>query len=160
MNFNEFNNFEEFAKKFGYTSDSGCNDIKGGFQDLNPEIFTVIGELLGNVMAGNLPFNVQNAVGNWLQLVGQAILTYNAQQQYFEGGPGNYYNTTNKNVNNSNCTQNNNTENSSNSSNKKHNNIKNNSTDVDKLKENIDTLTREVQELKKDMERIRKGYTP
>ena len=32
-------------------------------------------------MAGNLPFNVQNVVGNWLQLVGQAIEVFNAQQQ-------------------------------------------------------------------------------
>ena len=45
------------------------------FQNVNPELFIVVGELLGNVLSNELPFNVQNAVGNWLQLVGQAIET-------------------------------------------------------------------------------------
>ena len=49
------------------------SDIPGGFQDIPPQVLLVIGELLGNVIAGNIPFNVQNVLGNWLQLVGQAI---------------------------------------------------------------------------------------
>jgi len=43
-------------------------------------------------------------VGNWLMLVGQAIVTLNAQQQYFETGSGRYYDVKNKNVLNSFCT--------------------------------------------------------
>lgn len=74
-----------------------------GFQDLNPELFVLIGELLGNAIAGNLPFNVQNSLGNWFQLVGQAMLTFNAQQQYFQGGTGRYYNPKYKNVANPFC---------------------------------------------------------
>ncbi|MGL4372475.1 MAG: hypothetical protein ACRCS6_01740 [Turicibacter sp.] len=73
------------------------------FQKVNPELFILVGELLGNVAANDLPFNVQNAVGNWLQLVGQAILTYNAQQQYYEQGPGRCFNPANFNVYNPDC---------------------------------------------------------
>jgi len=149
MDFNGFNNFEDFVKYCGYTGDDnsnkkeqsksnnaeGCNDIPGGFQDLNPQLFTVIGELLGCVMAGNMPFNVQNAVGNWFELLGQVILTCNAQQQYFQSGPGSCYKTENKNINNAFCSNN------SNSS----------SSDLDELKKSISNLTREVKELKKEI---------
>lgn len=108
MNFDDFTNFEEFMKNFGYNNNAntqpglpeGLNDIPGGFQDMDPMVFTVIGEVVGNIMAGNLPFNVQNAVANWLILVGQAIVTFNSQQQYFQSGPGRYYNIKNKNVTN------------------------------------------------------------
>ncbi|MDE5978040.1 MAG: hypothetical protein K2G70_06235 [Turicibacter sp.] len=75
------------------------------FQNVNPELFIVIGELLGNVIANELPFNVQNAVGNWLQLVGQAIETYNAQQQYYQQGPGSYFTPDSFNVDNPNNDQ-------------------------------------------------------
>ncbi|PRR83113.1 hypothetical protein [Clostridium vincentii] len=159
MDFNEFNNFEDFAKKCGYTgransnksgesqnnNDSeGCDDIPGGFQDLNPQLFTVIGELLGSVMAGNMPFNVQNAVGNWLELLGQVILTCNAQQQYLQSGPGRYYNINNKNINNPFC--------SSNS-----NNSTNNSScgELDELKKGMNDLMREVKELKKEINELK-----
>lgn len=93
--------------------------MRGGdrvdFQSINPELFVIIGELLGAVWANQLPFNVQNAIGNWLQLVGQAILTYNAQQQYYEQGPGRVFDPRNFNVDNPNCPNNNqgNTTNSS-----------------------------------------------
>lgn len=73
------------------------------FQNVNPELFIVVGELLGNVIANELPFNVQNAVGNWLQLVGQAIETYNAQQQYYQQGPGRYFTPDSFNVDNPFC---------------------------------------------------------
>lgn len=73
------------------------------FQNVNPELFIVVGELLGNVLSNELPFNVQNAVGNWLQLVGQAIETYNAQQQYYQQGPGRYFTPDSFNVDNPHC---------------------------------------------------------
>ena len=100
MDFNDFFGF------FGYKeTNEVCEDIPGGFQDLNPELFVLIGELLGNAIAGNLPFNVQNSLGNWFQLVGQAMLTFNAQQQYFQGGTGRYYNPKYKNVANPFCSE-------------------------------------------------------
>ena len=83
-----------------------CGDIPGGFQAINPQFFLIMGEILGNVIAGQMPFNIQNVIGNWLQLVGQAIETFNAQQQYMQSGPGRYYDIKNLNVNNPFCTQN------------------------------------------------------
>ena len=67
-----------FNYGFFYTNENGygCNDMPGGFQKINPMLFVVIGDILGDLMSGKLPFNVQNAVGNWIQLVGQAIETY------------------------------------------------------------------------------------
>ena len=65
-------------------------DIKD-LGSIPPEVFTVIGEVLGTLEASNMPLNVQNSVGNWLELIGQAILTYNAQQQLLEQGPGDVY---------------------------------------------------------------------
>lgn len=73
------------------------------FQDMPPEAFIIVAEVIGNLWACNLPFNIQNALGNWLQLLGQIILTYNAQQQYFQGGPGRYYNPKYRDVNNPFC---------------------------------------------------------
>ena len=76
------------------------SDMQGGFQDVNPELFIALGDILGMILSCNMPFNVQNAFGNWLQLIGQAILTYNAQQQYFMGGPGRYFDPVFRNINN------------------------------------------------------------
>lgn len=118
-----------------------CNDIPGGFQDLDPQLFSVVAELLGNVMAGNMPFNIQNAIGNWLTLVGQTILTYNAQQQYFQSGPGRYYNRANKNVSNPFCPQ---------------EPQQSSSIDIegelDKMKEAIQFISKEIENLKNNIE--------
>lgn len=144
MKFNGWNSFEDLARAYGYTTSNStntskannnstndfanmeCGDIPNGFQSLNPELFTIIGEILGNIIAGNIPSNVQNAIGNWLELVGQAILTYNAQQQYFQGGPGRYFSPAYYNVNNPFCSTNssNNTQNTNNKSNENKNSRK------------------------------------
>lgn len=94
-----------FNNRFFYTNEKGfgCNDMPGGFQRINPMLFIVIGDILGDLMSGKLPFNVQNALGNWIQLVGQAIETYSSQQQYFQSGPGRYYSPKNLNITNSMC---------------------------------------------------------
>lgn len=166
MEFNGWNSLEDLMKACGYTncnksSNSTCEtsnnntennsnnteycDIPNGFQSLNPELFIIIGEVLGNIVAGSIPFNVQNAVGNWLQLVGQAILTYNAQQQYFQGGPGRYFNTRYYNITNPFCntnstnTNNNNTTKSSN---------KNNSAKIELLELRINQLESEIEQMK------------
>lgn len=93
MEFKGWNDFENLARACGYSScgkndngdktedefeNSECRDIPNGFQDVDPQLFILIGEILGNILSGRLPFNVQNALGNWLQLVGQVIETYNA----------------------------------------------------------------------------------
>lgn len=112
MSSNECNDFEEFLKNFSASfnlgnensTEEGCEDIRGGFQDLNPHIFPLTAELVGHVLASNLPFNIQNAIGNWFELLGQVILTFNSQQQYFQSGPGKFYDVRNKNIENSYCT--------------------------------------------------------
>lgn len=96
---NEEQCYGQYTTKNGY----GCWDMPGGFQGLNPLLFTIIGDILADIMAGALPFNVQNAFGNWLQLIGQIILTCNAQQTYFQTGPGRYYNPSNINDQNPFC---------------------------------------------------------
>ena len=118
-NFEEFfNTFYSYASQENSSSDenippgvadeacrNGNSDIPNGFQDLPPNIYVLMGELLGNIIGAKLPFNIQNSVGNWLQLVGQAILVFNSQQQYFEGGPGRYYNPIYRNATNPFCPQ-------------------------------------------------------
>lgn len=184
MEFNGWNSFEDLARACGYTintsntnstsknqnnnssttsSNIGCGDIPNGFQSLNPELFIIIGEILGNIIAGNTPFNVQNAVGNWLQLVGQAILTYNAQQQYFQGGPGRYFNPKYYNVTNPFCntsstssTQNSTDSNSqtSNKNKNKDSNLNDKSSKKDKITEleiRINQLSTEIEEIKNQL---------
>ncbi|MEG1482983.1 hypothetical protein [Clostridium sp.] len=156
MGFSETENFEEFMKQFGAAfnfqntnnNEPGCNDINGGFQDLNPNIFTTMGELVGYVFSNNLPFNVQNAIGNWLQLVGQAILTYNAQQQYFQNGPGRYYELKNKNVGNIFCpsaSQSTSTTGQNNQSNE----------DIEEMKKCINIMLREIETLTNDINKLK-----
>ena len=190
MNFNGWGNFEDLFRACGYTnycdgnsnnsnnnnttdnssnnnnSNSnyyGCNDIPNGFQTLHPELFIIIGEILGNIVAGSVPFNVQNSIGNWLQLVGQAILTYNAQQQYFQAGPGRYYEARNYNIVNPFCSSSSpstaaytantaNAQGPSNGSNSqsssRSSNSKGNSTKIEELEKQVYELTKEINEIK------------
>lgn len=178
MEFKGWGSFEDLARACGYTnynensennnsgecninsefSNIGCNDIPDGFQGLDPQIFVLVGEILGNIVSGRLPFNVQNAIGNWLQLVGQVIETYNSQQQYFQSGPGRYFHPKNYNVANQFCTQNqSNTSQSTNSNTGNSNKSKkdDNSKD-DKIKQLelcINKLNKEVKEIKKLLEK-------
>ncbi|WP_252229136.1 hypothetical protein [Clostridium sp. ZBS15] len=78
-------------------------DIPGGFQDINPILFVTLGEVIGNVISGQLPYNVANTISNLIILVGQIIETYGTQQQYYEIGPGRYFNYAYKNVENPFC---------------------------------------------------------
>lgn len=55
---------------------------------LHPEVVVSSAEVIGNISAYKMPYNVQNVLGNWLLLIGQAIITFNAQQQYCMNGPG------------------------------------------------------------------------
>ena len=140
-----------------------CSDIPGGFQDIPPQLLLVIGELLGNVMAGNLPFNIQNVVGNWLQLVGQAIEVFNAQQQYYQGGPGRMYKPIYRNAANPFCSSSSDesqTNVASNknkkSSSKSSSNETQSNNDIYQLKQSIELLTKQIEELQKQIDDLRK----
>lgn len=147
----------------------GCNDMPGGFQDLNPVLFTLIGEIAGIVMSENMPLNVQNAVGNWFELLGQVILTYSAQQQYFQAGPGRFYNPIYKNVSNPFCqdgqptpgystgTSSSNENNSSSGSDNSSSNIYDN--EINDLKETVTSLIQEVQYLRSEINILRNNNT-
>ena len=69
-------------------------------QDNSPELLLALGDILGNIAARGMPFNIQNVAANWLMLIGQALITFNAQQQYMENGPGQYYDLRHKNSGN------------------------------------------------------------
>lgn len=137
---------------------NNCSDIPGGFQDLNPQLFLLMGELLGNVMAGNMPFNVQNAIGNWLELVGQAIETFNAQQQYFQGGPGRYYNLKYRNVTNPFCTESNDEagkEIFSKKSSSSKSGTTSSSSEIAELQEEVASLKYEINKLKSEINKLK-----
>ncbi|WP_288221802.1 hypothetical protein [uncultured Clostridium sp.] len=156
MNFNGWDNLEDLFRACGYTNCSenennqGCSDIPNGFQTLPPELFVLIAELLGNIIAGKIPFNIQNVIGNWFELLGQVILTFNAQQQYFQSGPGRYYDPKNYNVTNPFCS--NNTNNSS--SNQSSTSNTSNTTKTKDTKK-IRDLENQVQELTKEINEIK-----
>lgn len=113
------------------------------FQSVNPELFILVGELLGNVIANEIPLNVQNAVGNWLQLVGQAILTYNAQQQYYQQGPGRYFTPDSFNVDNSFCQSNQQTQNGMSAE------------QVKQLQETLEQLVKRIETLEQELKQIK-----
>ena len=184
MNFCGWNNVEDLLRACGYNNTSSnssnntnnnnssssnnsnddnytCSDIPNGFQGIPPELVAIIGEILGNIIAGNLPFNVQNIIGNWLELVGQVILVFNAQQQYFQSGPGRYFDQKNYNINNPFCSTSSSTNNetssgspdrfsssnnSSTDSNSKNNN--GNSARIEELEKQVQELTKELNEIK------------
>ncbi|MBU5227389.1 hypothetical protein KQI36_12140 [Clostridium senegalense] len=130
----------------------GYND----FQGMDPQTFIVIAEMIGNFIGGDTPFNVQNAIGNWLMLIGQAIVTYNAQQQYFEGGPGRCFDCNNFNINNPDVNQDNNNVNQNNNNVNQGDNGKNYDEELIMITKKINELTLEITKLKKEIELIKK----
>lgn len=139
-----------------------CSDVPGGFQDFNPQILNLITVLFGNIAAQKMPFNVQNALGNWIQLLGQVIITFNAQQQYFQGGPGRVYNPIYRNAANPFCADSSDESQANVSSNKKKktaNSSENkvqSSDDINELKQSIVELSKQVKELKSEIENLKK----
>ncbi len=134
----------------------GDSDIPGGFQDLNPQALIVIANILGIAIASKLPFNTQNAVGNFFELLGQVIITFNAQQQYFQGGPGRYYNPIYRNASNPFCEDTTdesgvNTGGVSDKSSGKSSSKNSNNDNNKYLEKRIEALENELKRLKKDM---------
>lgn len=140
----------------------GDSDIPGGFQDLNPMLFIIIAQIIGDITASRIPFNVQNALGNWLQLIGQAILTYNAQQQYFQGGPGRIYSPIYRNAANPFCSNSSDEGQANVSSSKKKKttssseNKVQSSNDINELKKSISELSKQIKELQSEIENLKK----
>ena len=157
MNSDNYNGFEEFFyNMFNFTGtfdEQGCSDMPGGFQDLNPQLFSLMGQIIGMVMSGNLPFNVQNAIGNWLMLVGQTIETYSGQQQYFQSGPGRYYDLKYKNVTNPFCPQSNQSSSTSQTgeSTSKNKQTAKTCSDIEHLRKEVDRLSLELERLRKEV---------
>lgn len=160
----------DFDDKFNSNNSNGehsegCKDIPNGFQEMDPKIFTLIGGVLGDALAGSLPLNIQNAMGNWLCLVGQAMLAFAAQQAYFESGPGRCYHDKNKNITNPFCPNDTsnisnlspNSAKGSNATNNGSSNGNNKSEDVETLSKSVNDLLREVNELKKEIRDIKKN---
>lgn len=171
-NFNGENNQEDNGDDSSYeninnnnTSNSNssnyyfCGDIPGGFQNINPEIFNIIAEILADVVSGRMPFNVQNAIGNWIQLVGQAIETYNAQQEYFQSGPGRYYDLRYYNVDNPFCPNNGQSSNNSNSSNSESENSQESCSEshMTELKKVVNQLKSEIESINLRLEKVEKN---
>ena len=145
---------EEIKCKIDPTAGADTNSCKNinldmlfGFQDLDPMLMLVIGELIANSISCKLPSSVLNAYGNWLQMVGQVIETFNAQQQYHEGGPGRYYNPEYKNIDNPFCSN----EYVEFTNEDKHikNNKQYNCGNIKKLASRVYKLEKDIEELKK-----------
>lgn len=167
MNIYDLNEIYEMLKRNGYVekednisssipdidpsggADSNCCanvnlDIPGGFQDIDPIVFLTIGEVIGNIISGSVPFNVAVAISNWLNLVGQAIETYGAQQQYFQNGPGRYYELRYKNVSNPFCSCNSKESNG----NSQNNSEDSNTESSERLESVIEELREQIEQLK------------
>lgn len=168
MEYNVLNEIKKYCNSFQSNSteskpppgaaDEACrnsnSDIPGGFQDVPPVLFVVIGQLLGNILAGNLPLNVQNSLGNWLGLVGQTIVTFAGQQQYFQGGPGRYYNPIYRNASNPFCESASIDERGINDKGVRGNDLKTNINFSDQ--ERLVILERDIINLKKEIEELKK----
>lgn len=54
-------------------------NISSFILSLSPFEFVTVGTIVGYLLSINLTTAEQNSVGNWLELVGQIVLTFNAQ---------------------------------------------------------------------------------
>ena len=59
----------------------GDDGVDCGFYSLGPVKFSLLASLLGVLLIDNLNVNQQNSLGNFLESVGQSLLTAAAQAQ-------------------------------------------------------------------------------
>lgn len=90
MNSNQNNKFKSFS---------------AFLSNLSPLEFTTIGCLVGLIITEQLNSNEQNSIGNFFELVGQVILTAQAQSSINSSSPSssdfnNFKNQTNSSINN------------------------------------------------------------
>ena len=65
-----------------YKNNTDFNEIRSfgnWINSLSPLEFTTLGTIIGYLIANMLTVEEQNSIGNWFELVGQIILTFNAQ---------------------------------------------------------------------------------
>ena len=55
-----------------------------GFFDLPAELMSALGTVLGFALLGGLDYNQQNALGSWLELIGQVLESNAAQGQLLQ----------------------------------------------------------------------------
>ena len=55
-----------------------------GFFGLPAPLMSALGTVLGFALLGQLDYNQQNVLGNWLELIGQVLETNSAQGQLLE----------------------------------------------------------------------------
>lgn len=55
-------------------------DFAGWLYKLSPTEFVTLGTIASYLISYGLTVNEQNSIGNWLEMVGQIILTFNAQE--------------------------------------------------------------------------------
>ena len=55
------------------------SDFASWLMSLSPFEFTTLGVIIAYIISCNLTLNEQNSIGNWFEMVGQIILTFNAQ---------------------------------------------------------------------------------
>ena len=60
------------------------SDFSKWIMSLKPEEFTILSVLTGYILSQFLNTNEQNAIGNWLENVGQILLTISAQSFLLE----------------------------------------------------------------------------
>ena len=65
------NNYEEFKE--------AVKSFSNWLDSIPPYEYSLTGVIIAYIIAQNLTNNAQNAFGNWLELVGQIILTISAQ---------------------------------------------------------------------------------
>ncbi|MBE6050682.1 MAG: hypothetical protein E7214_08515 [Clostridium sp.] len=161
---NKYEDIDEILGKYGYkrcentkckidpTAGASTNycrdmnsDIKNGFQDVDPMFIAVFFEYISNVLSSEMPSLQANAFGNWLQTLAAAILTFNGQQQYYQGGSVRYYNPAYRNVSNPFAENQSHTDGEEEFDSKKK---RSRSVEVKKLNSKIDALEQEVSDLK------------
>ena len=63
---------------------SNVKNYASFLKGLSPNEITILGSILGIVLSQNLTANEAQSLGNMLELVGQALLTYGAQKQLLD----------------------------------------------------------------------------
>lgn len=110
--------------------------------NIDPHVFTLIAVAVGYACVGDYNANEQNAIGNWVIMVGQYILTHAAQQQLIESRIEN----TNINVNSKRAKRGGTfyTDNNQNKSNQ------NQRQEVDFLLETVEKMQKELEKIKNE----------
>lgn len=99
---NNYENKNAYSNKF---SKQDIKDFSTFLANLSPLEFTTYGCIIGIIITSLLNSNEQNSIGNFFELIGQVILTAQAQSTYNNSFPtreefNNFKNETDNNINN------------------------------------------------------------